>query len=348
MGVTIAQIAEAVGVHASTVSRALNGSATLSDARCQEIKRVAEQLGYRPNLMAKALQGKRTNTIGIIAPKFTDIYSVALFNEQEALLRELGYMSILTITDFEQQSEIEAIRGLLDRSVDGLLMNYATRNSEVMEYIKEVVDKRNVIFSIVGQESGEGVFDTVNVDICKWSQLLVEHLIEKGHRRIAIIVDAFGSGYDFEKDTKYIGYRRALKENGIEFDEKLVFCSHFVHQDVNELVQRMMSLKDRPTAICAYSDELAGGLLGCLNDASYAVPQDVSLVGFNDDWFSGKYAVPLTTCKLPADRIAKAAVDAIMTRLNDPLAKPQEIMCESELVIRSSVKDINSRGAANE
>lgn len=348
MSVTIGQIAEAVGVHPSTVSRALNGSKSLSESRRSEIKKVADILGYRPNLMAKALQGRRTKTIGIIAPKLTDMHAVALFNTEESALRNMGYMTILAITDCEQASEMEAIQGLLDRSVDGLIMNYSTRNELVAKFLKDIVVEKEITVSVIGDIDSEGLFDTVDVDVAKWSQKLVEHVIDKGHTRIALVVDDFGSSFDITRDGKYVGYINALKERNIEFDEKLIFKSHYVHQDIQNLVQRIMSLKDRPTAICAYCDELAGGLLYQLNEVGYAVPQDVSVIGYNDDWFAGKYAVPLTTCKLPAEAIANKAVELLMKRLNDRNEKPQKVFCESELVIRSSVRNIAFKGNSNE
>jgi LacI family transcriptional regulator len=333
MTVTIEDIARHIGVHPSTVSRAMNGSPRVSESRRQQVLAAAESLGYRANIMSRGLLGKRTDTFGIIAPKLDDLHAISLINAQEAFFREMGCVTILTITNCEEQAELKAIDNLISRAVDGLVMNYVSMYASVKAKLIECAQRIPIVR--IGGNS-QGVLDEVDVDFNKWSCAVVNHLIEYGHRRIAMIVDSIDYEDGEGHNTKLAGYRKSLSLHNIEYNPALVFSVHYLHQNIKHLMQQIMSLKERPTAIFAYSDDLAGGLIKALTTAGYKVPEDVSVVGFNDDWFADRLAVSLTTCRLPANEIGRGAAELLIRRRKNRTLPPVRRMYECQVVIRDS------------
>jgi LacI family transcriptional regulator len=336
MHVTIKKIAKITGVHPSTVSRALSHDPRISKARCKEIVDMAESLGYRPNLMVRAMQGKRTQTIGVITPMLTDMHCVALVNRQETWFRQRGMMVMLTITELEEKTELKALQNLTDRSVDGLVVNYPPYHPAFEEALRDLATRKQFPIVVVGG-SGYKEFDCVDVDLTEWSFRLVDYLIQCGHRRIAKITHSFEDETGAAANSKVAGYRKAIESHGIPFDPDLIFPIDYVYQDIQELMGKIMSLATRPTAIFAYSDDLACALIDELLAAGYKVPEDVSVVGFNDDWYAGRISVPLTTCKLPAEQIAEGAAELLTRRIENPSLEPTCRMFDCQLKIRSSV-----------
>jgi LacI family transcriptional regulator len=339
MHVTIKKIAKVTGVHPSTVSRALSHDPKISEDRRKQILEVAASLGYRPNLMVRAMQGKRTNTIGVLTPMLTDMHCVSLVNRQETWFRQRGMMVMLAITELEEQTELKALQNLTDRAVDGLIVNYPPYHKAFEEALSDLAVRKKLPIVVVGGSDFKE-FDSVDVDLTKWSFNLVEHLIACGHRRIAKISDYFEYERGETINSKLAGYKEALASHRIPFDSELVFQAHYAHQDVRNLMERIMSLAERPTAIFAYSDDLACALIDELLAAGYKVPEDVSVVGFNDDWYAGRISVPLTTCKLPAEEIAEGAAELLTRRMETPSLEPMCRMYDCQLKVRSSVAQI--------
>ena len=339
MHATIKKIAKITGVHPSTVSRALSHDPKISEVRRKQILEVAESMGYRPNLMVRAMQGKRTNTIGVITPMLTDMHCVALVNRQETWFRQQGVMVMLAITELEEDIELRALQNLTDRAVDGLIVNYPPYHPAFKEALRDLAIRKRLPIVVVGGGDFKE-FDSVDVDLTKWSFALVEHLIACGHRRIAKISDYFEYERGETINSKLAGYKKALQSHAIEFDDSLVLQAHYAHQDVKDLMERIMALKDRPTAIFTYSDDLACTLIDELFAAGHKVPEDVSVVGFNDDWYAGRISVPLTTCRLPAEQIAEGAAELLTRRMETPSLEPMCRMYDCELKIRSSVARI--------
>jgi LacI family transcriptional regulator len=336
MRITIEDIAKAAGVHPSTVSRAINGNKRISAPERERILAIATSLGYRANIMAKGLLGKRTNTMGIIAPKLDDLHAIALVNAEEAFLREMGCVAMMTITNCDEKTELDAIQNLTDRAVDGLIMNYVSTYSSVNSRLVELSQTNFPIVRIGGNSNG--LFDEVDVDFTKWTYELINHLLEYGHRRIAIVVDSFDYDNRKRENSKFTGYQRALETYNLPYNPELVFHMHYMHQNIRNLMQQIMALKERPTAIFAYSDDFAGGLIKELIAAGYKVPEEVSVVGFNDDWFADRIAVSLTTCRLPANEIGRSAVELLMRRVNDRSLVPCRRMHDCKVIIRASTR----------
>lgn len=156
---------------------------------------------------------------------------------------------------------------------------------------------------------------------------LTRHLIDLGHKKIAIVVNR-------DNDLKLIGYKKALKEAGLQND--LVFYCDYVFGNVAQIRKDIMSLRERPTAVFAYNDDLAAELIVELVEAGYSVPGDVSVVGVNDGWYSAKLRVPLTTYRLPQVKIGEKLVEMIVDKIEDPSLHPEGFLFSGKIVVRES------------
>jgi len=329
MSVGIKEIAIHAGVSPSTVSLALRGSNRIPETTKTRIKQIASELNYSPNLLARGLAGQKTQTIGILVPKLRDLYIVEIIAAQENWLKQKGFASLLTVTHCEPDIEHKAISDLLCRGVDGLVFNYVPQEEHILREIQKIVSEGTPVSFL-----GTTTFEIEGVDEVTWNFVkagyeIGQYLISLGHKRIAYI------GLDFY-DGRGIGFRKALQEAGIPADPELCFEVDYVFQDITRLRKDIMSVKNRPTAIFAYNDDLASELMYELIESGYSIPGDVSIVGVNDAWYSPRLRVPLTTYHLPQDQIGLAVVEFLLNRLENPLQPSQKRFFEGHLFIRSS------------
>ena len=329
--VTIADIAARADVHRSTVSLALRGSPRIPDDTRERIERIAVELGYLPNLVARGLAVRRTNAVGLLVPELEDDFYVTVVSHQEQWLRARNMMPLLVVTKIRGAVELPALDELVGRGVDGFVFNYFPSDARTRERVAQIV-RGGTPVAMFGNRDIEGV-DYVFYDTIAMGYEVTRHLLELGHRRIAILTWSM-------HNRRMEGYRRALKEAGIAFDRSLVFLIHYTRQDISYLHKEIMALKERPTAIFAYCDDLAAEVMNNLVEADYRIPEDVSVAGFDDCWFSRVLRVPLTTMRLPQQEMAEALVEMLMNRIESgdkegPLAA-QFRTFEGELVVRQS------------
>jgi DNA-binding LacI/PurR family transcriptional regulator len=327
MAVNIKQIAHQAGVHPSTVSLALRNSSRLPQATRARISEIAAKLNYRPNFMAKGLAGQKTQTIGIIVPKLRDLYVVDIIAAQERWLQLSGFAALLAVTHNDPILEKKAFDDLLGRGVDGLVLDYVPSDPEILSDLERMVGQ-GVPISFLGETSIAGV-DQVTWDGVRCGYEVGKHLLSLGHRKIATI--SLGM-----YDGRGIGFKKAMEEAGMSVDPQLVFEIDYVFQDVTLLRKDIMSVKERPTAIFAYNDDLAGELMVELMDIGFRIPEDVSVVGVNDGWFSPRLRVPLTTYHLPQNDIGIGVVEPLVARITDPTIAARKKMFNGHLVVRKS------------
>jgi LacI family transcriptional regulator, galactose operon repressor len=329
--VTISDVAAQAGVHRSTVSLALRGDPRITEDTRRRIEAAARDLGYVPNLMARGLATKRTNTIGIVVPKLVSDFYLGLVSSQEEWLRARNMTPFLVASKDEEAIEFEEIEQLVGRGVDGLIIDYHPRSSNTCERVRQAVRGGTpaVMFSDWEVEGVDCVFNTMVPLGCE----LVRHLLSLGHRRIAVLTWSMHS-------RRMKGHLQALREFDVPFDPSLVFLVEYERQDVSYLSKSIMMLKDRPTAIVAFNDELAAAVMGDLIDDGYRIPEDISVVGFDDCWFAKNLRVPLTTMRLPVEAMGIALVEMLLMRIEsgeEPVqAPPQARAFGGELIVRAS------------
>jgi DNA-binding LacI/PurR family transcriptional regulator len=263
----------------------------------------------------------------VLVADIRDHFYMDCFAEQERHLRDYGYASLLMLTHFETKAALGAIDELIGRGVDGLIVNTDARDPEIVARLNQLA-QNGVPIVTHGAWGVEGADYIANEDV-ETVEALVRHLIDIGHRRIALITRD-------PNDWRCRGWHDAMQAAGIEPNPAWTVCFDYDFTNVSVPRQLLMSLKDRPTAIMAYNDDLAMALIEELEAHGFKVPDEISVTGVNDGRFSRSLHVPLTTIALPAQEIARASCDILLERLEHPHHAPMRRQFGGTLVLRAS------------
>jgi len=329
--VTLDMVAKAAGVSPSTVSRILNGTASVSAAKQAVVVEAIRKLGFKPNPVARGLAGGRTLSIGVLTQTISSpFYGEALHGIEDELER-VGYIPLFVSGHWREAEERKAIEALLSRRVDGLIV-LAGRlpNAALQAYAKQLP------MVVVGRRTltGPRLF-SLGFDNEAGGLLATQHLIWCGHERIAFIA---GDPAHEDALDREAGYRRALEQAGIALDPALVIPGDFTEAGgllaVNHLLERGLPF----TAIFAANDQMAIGAALGLHRRQMRVPDDVSLVGF-DDLAPAKFSIPpLTTVRQPVYAMGCEAATAVLDLLRG--AVPEGILPPPVLVARESTRRV--------
>lgn len=324
---TIHTIAEQLGIHPSTVSRALNpSSASRVSARTRAaVVEVAERIGYRPDPLARGLRTKRSLLLGLLIPRLADVVLARMFEGAEDRARDLGYQAITTSTRDEPGVERELAEGLLRRRVEGLILATPTTDDPFLDELSE----RGTPFVLLNRSSGG--HPCVRGDDEMGGYLATRHLVSRSHRRIAIIA---GPPQVSTTTLRRHGYERALKEAQITFDSRLLVHSSLDAEGGYDAAAQLMAMSHPPTAIFAVNDSVAIGAMAAARDLGRVVPADLAVVGYNDSDVSGMLSIPLTSVALPLLKMGERSVDLLVDRLE---GRPIEsFVFTPRLVVRAS------------
>lgn len=326
--VTLEQVAELAGVSPSTVSRILNGTAAVSQAKKDAVQAAILELGFRPNPVARGLAGGRTLSIGVV----TQIISSPFYGEAllgiERELERAGYVPMFVSGNWHEDDERKAIETLLSRRVDGVIV-LAGRLPDAE--LTRVADSLPMV--VVGRQlSGPQLF-SFSFDNRLGARMATQHLIEQGHRRIAFIA---GDLLHEDAVERQNGYFDALAAAGIAVDANLIVQSDFTEAGGMLSVSRLLERDAHFTALFASNDQMAIGACLGLHRRNFRVPDDVSLVGF-DDLIMARYAMPpLTTVRQSVYEIGTEAATAMLDLLRG--RKPDVKLPQPELVARESTR----------
>lgn len=328
--VSIKDVARAVGVSHPTVSRALRGSPLVLPGTAQEIQRTAEAMGYKPSAVARSLVTRKSRTIGVVVASIADPFYGEIASGIEEVASANGYSVILANSPIDPAREVAVVRSLQEHRVDGILVT-ASRVGEL--YISISSEMRIPIVLINNQHDGEFVY-SVSIDNIGGAFAATMHLIELGHKDIAYLGDHLGFQTDKERLT---GYRRALASHGLSFRKQLIVHSNGLPEGSAEAVGGLLSLRRRPTAIFCYNDMSALGAIESARSKGLRLPEDLSIVGFDDLFFSRYLQPPLTTIGQPKREMGGTAMSILLSLLagDDP---KKQIWVPGELIVRSSTK----------
>lgn len=329
---SIEDIAQAARVNRSTVSRALNGKPGVSARERERIRAIAAELNYRPNPMARGLAGQKTRSVGLIGPSLRDQFFVDMLAAMERRLNQTDYSCLLGVIHGDAEHDLKTIENLRHRGVDGFAIAGTRPEYMSWEWINKLAKDGIPVALYTPATSAArfegGSLDLVTCDVAQGCYEMTRHILEQGHRRIALI------GFSEEKEKAHL---KALSEYGVAGDAELFVPASHDSNDVTELWQRVMSLKERPTAIIVVSDDWAAELMMALTRAGYRIPEEVSIAGVNDSWFSELLQVPLTTVRLPAAQIGEALAEMLTERIENPALGPRARAMEWSLVKRKSI-----------
>jgi DNA-binding LacI/PurR family transcriptional regulator len=329
--VRLKDIAERAEVSVMTVSKALRDEPDVSAATKTRIKVLAEQLGYVPDSTAQGLRNRTTKLFGLAVSSSANPFLSRLVLAIEERAYELGYDVLLAHTRNIPEREDACIRRFLARRVDGLFISPVYRSASEARVYQELLARRIPTVLLGHAAPFCAQFVCVETDDLPASCAVTRHLLELGHKRIAFLAGPPVTPWARER---FEGYRRALRESGVEVDDKLVFQAGRTLEDGAKAAAQMLAESTRATAVQAANDLVALGCAGVFLQHGLRIPQDISLAGFGNIAFCDYFRVPLTTVRQAKYRLGSAAVAAmrLLLRGQRPDVKP----LPAELVVRAS------------
>ncbi|MFP5416447.1 MAG: LacI family DNA-binding transcriptional regulator [Actinomycetes bacterium] len=310
--VTLKDVAKAAGVSTSTASRVLDERLPHSRTPAADrVRQVASELGYVRDPLAAGLRRTGTSTVGVVVPRLTDIVMALLYEEIAAAAAARGLFAVVATTHDHPDREELAVQSLLRRRVDGLIRTTA-RTDARLDTRKFGTTVREVLAL-----RADGVLPAAVGDDRLGGRLATRHLIDLGHTDIGLVS---GPTYTTSAVGRREGYREALSDAGLDFDPALVVGDAFSIEAGEEAGLTLLTRPQRPTAIFAANDYVAIGVLSIAAKLGLRVPEDLSLVGYNDIPIVGKLPVPLTSVRVPFAQIAAGALSLLLDD-RDPTAK---------------------------
>jgi LacI family transcriptional regulator len=330
--VTIRDVARLAEVHPGTVSRALNEQTRtlVNEETAARVLRAADELGYRPNPIARGLKTNRSFTVGVVIPDLTNPLFPPIVRGIEDRLGDAGYTPLIVNTDNDPERERSHIEAMLARQVDGLIA--ATARLDV-SLLADVAASGTALV-LVNRSLEDGSTAAVTVDDRKGISLAVGHVAALGHRLIGNVA---GPQNVSTGHLRHLGFIEAMNAAGLTVDPGQVsYAGAFTEPEGARACARVLESEPRVTAIVAANDRLAMGCYDTLAAAGLRCPQDISIVGFNDMPFIDRLQPPLTSVRVPQREIGSTAADLLLAQLTDGDAPPRQVLLEPELIVRAS------------
>ena len=330
--VTIKDVAKLAGVSISTVSRVINDSKPVTDEVKQRVLDVIKETGYVPNPLARSLVTKKSKLIGVIVPEVSDSFVNEILNGIEAVSKMYDYDILLVNTYSDKEQELESIKLLKTKQVEGIVMLSWILDEDHVNAMKEsripavYISKtaRNYDIYTVSTSNEDATYD------------MTEYLIKNGHEDIAFIMTSKEETI-LERERR-TGYERALKDNNIKIDEKLIKYGLTDYEGGYNSMKELLDDKIIPSAVFVTGDEAAVGAINAIFDAGYNVPEDISVAGFNDTKLAKIYRPKLTTVYQPLFDMGAVAIRAIIKLINGEVVEEKQIELPYQIMERESVK----------
>ncbi len=335
MRVSIKDIAKAAGVSHSTVSRALSDSPLVSDETKARIQRLAQEMGYSPNTLARSLVTRQTYTVGVVVTTIADPFVAEVVQGIEATAHDYNYTVILCSSGARPEREIAAVEMLRSKRVDGVIVTSSRIGALYLEHL-ERIGAPIVLINNHNESSGRYTF-TVTVDNRHGGRLATEHLVQLGHRRIAYVTAPADHSSDLDRMT---GYRQALIAGGIEPDPSLIVPGNGRADGGEQALKALIELGEPPSAVFCYNDMTAIGLMYAARRVGLSVPRDMAVAGFDDIPFASYFYPPLTTIAQPKVEMGRLAMKMALSLMTISQEEGEEelsnVVVRGKLVVRAS------------
>jgi LacI family transcriptional regulator len=324
--VTLADIARVAGTSPSTASRALSGRGYVSAGARTRLQEAAERLGYVPNASARTLKQQTSRVVGVAVSDLGNQFYATLAAGIEQTLREADFQMVLVSDNSDESQELACARAFLAMRAAGVIITPADRSAAAL------LARNGVAVVEVDRQLADVPCDAVVLDNARGAREATDHLLELGHRRIALLM----ADTDWTSDAGRLqGYVQALDEAGVEVDERLILPVAFHAPDAEERIGRLMA-EERPTAIFAANNTLAEHAWHVLRRRRLRLPRDVSLVGFDDVPWMTMVDPGITAVAQPILEMGRAAAQLLLRRSEDPDCPRTVQMLEPTLVRRGS------------
>jgi len=320
-------------VSPSTVSRALQNHPRISLERRVAIMALAEQLGYRPSQIARSLVTGQTRTLGVVASDVTDPFVAEVLKGVEMAARDAGYGLLFAMSNRNPAQEIEAATTLLDHQVDGLIVisSRASERYATLPRVKNHSSGVGVPVVFLNHECGTTGAFSVRMDNEGGAKAAINLLSQLGHRRIAFVAGPPGGRSSHERLT---GYLQGMQANGLNVAPEWVLSGAGLLEDGWEALATLQAITPRPTAALCYNDLTAIGLLAAAAQMGVAVPDELSVIGFDNIPLSAYTVPPLTTVEQPKGAMGRAAVRVCLRALAGEPTPP--VILRGQMILRAS------------
>jgi len=329
--ITIKDIAKELGVHHTTVSLALRNSKSIKKETRDRVWQKARELGYRPNRLAQGFRNKRSNTIGILVPTIRHHFFAKFISEVSEKANDAGFSVMVFQSNEKLDSEKKNVEALIDNRVAGVLISVSkeTTTSDHFEafeheniplvFFDRIPEMKNV--SKVAVDNFQGAHDAVNL------------LISKGRKKVAFIT---GASHINVYSDRLEGYKRALNENGITFNQEFLVKGNFFMEDGIIGAKKLLTLPQKPDAILAVGDDVAIGAIKYLKGAGLKIPDDIAVVGFDNDPMGIAIDPELTTVEQPLEQMAEVSLQMLLRKIASGETVAEEEILKSSILKRKS------------
>jgi len=332
--VTLSDVAEKVGVSSQTVSRALNNKPDVSEETRRQILRVARQLGYRPNAVARSLSAQQSHTLGIITPHLNDPFYATVVANLEKEARRRGYTSFVSFIEYEYhpQDALSAYESILQRQVDGLvLLAPDPRTYEKIDFPVPLV-------SLAGPINHPQVIN-IDIDNIDGAYQAVRYLTELGHRQVGVIC---GPQHTKATADRLEGARRALAEIGSSLDPSYIQRSEDWSLDQGyKAAKLLLAQQSNLTAIFCQNDWLALGAYRAIREHNLRIPDDISVIGYDNVPVCLYVSPPLSSVQQPKATLGKLLAQLLINAVEQGVTDSQTMLLRAELIVRDSVSSVS-------
>ncbi|MGG2200901.1 MULTISPECIES: LacI family DNA-binding transcriptional regulator [Paenibacillus] len=328
MGINIFDIAKEAEVSIATVSKVVNNTGRISDKTRKKVLEIIEKHNYTPNSLATALTGKFSYTLGLIIPNLANPFFGEIAKSVEDRARELGFSVMICSTDYDADREASYFTLLQKKRVDGVII---LSGFEDQQTITRNLVKPNMPVALIARDIPTISINSVSIDDFVGGYEAAKHLIGLGHRRMGLIVENIRCAKE-----RVRGFNQALEEHDLQLDESLVLLGEATVPNGKKLALQLLSGEEPPTAIFATNDLLAIGTIQAANEHGLKVPQDVSVIGFDNTMLATITDPPLTTIAQPMEQMGRQIVDLLVQELKGDVTHKQRIVLLPELVVRKS------------
>ncbi|KKA45850.1 substrate-binding domain-containing protein [Salinivibrio sp. KP-1] len=332
---TIKDVARLAGVSTTTVSHVINKTRFVAEKTTEKVWQAVEDLNYAPSAVARSLKCNTTRTLGMLVTKSTNPFFAELVHGVEDYCYEQGYTLILCNTEGNLEKQRDYLRMLSEKRVDGLIVVCSDLNEDLMLLLEK---KRDLPMVVMDWGSHHINTDRIEDNAELGGYLATKHFIDNGHTQIGCI-----SG-QMDKNTckqRLAGFYRALDEANITANPDWIVEADFEADQAKVAAQQFIDMTHRPTGVFCFNDIMALAAISTFNQAGLQVPEDISVIGYDNIDLTEYYSPPLTTVHQPKRRLGKTAVKLLLARINDNDTQQQVFEMDLELISRESVKTIN-------
>jgi len=328
---TLDDVARHVGVTSATVSNVITGKGSVSEKTRARVFAAIEELGYQPNLVARSLARRKTFILALVLLTIANPFYAEIAEEIERVARQYGYQLLLCNTHKDTTVGREHLKGLSSRWVDGLLvMGGSLSVPDMLAAARRGQRGQPLVLCVPSENEQNAALPVVDIDFHYAGELAARHLLELGHRRTAVIVEAPSHTLRWE------GYRKALAASGVTLLAEYVQYGDSTMQSGYRAAEALLALPIRPTAIFATNDLMALGAVEAALDHGLQVPDDLSVIGLDDIMLGAHVHPPLTTIAIPKQELARQAIELLLRYINSAEIEPVALTVRPNLVVRHS------------